>query len=172
MRVNQLCHSHVGRRDNTQSRYNLAMRFGSLASSLLILMFTFACTMYRDHPASSMAEATGGEDMEQVFWKHLQAGNWTELERSLASNYVGMMASGTLDRDATMQQYHQWKLKDFAIGDLKTEMNGSTIVVTYTIAMKGTAADQPLPSAPQHMMSVWQEQKKGWVMIAHSVIQP
>jgi hypothetical protein len=47
-------------------------------------------------------------------------------------------------------------------------------VVTYTITLNGTAGNgsagaQPLPSAPQHMMTVWQQQQKGWVVIAHSV---
>ncbi|MGA7648983.1 MAG: hypothetical protein WBW01_20915, partial [Terriglobales bacterium] len=68
-----------------------------------------------------------------------------------------------------------WQLKDYALGDLKTELNGSTIVVTYTITLNGnsngSAGSQPLPSAPQHMMTVWQQQKKGWVVIAHSVSQ-
>jgi len=54
-------------------------------------------------------------------------------------------------------------------------MNGTTIVVTYTItlngSMNGTGGSQPLPSAPQHMMTVWQQQKAGWVVIAHSVSQ-
>jgi len=66
-------------------------------------------------------------------------------------------------------------LKDCVIGDLKTELNGTTIVVTYSItlngASNGTGGSQPLPSAPQHMMTVWQQQKSGWVVIAHSVSQ-
>jgi hypothetical protein len=75
-------------------------------------------------------------------------------------------------------------LKDYALGDLNAEMNGTTFVVTYTITLNGTlngagnasagngaAGSQPLPSAPQHMMTVWQQQKKGWVIIAHSVSQ-
>jgi len=37
--------------------------------------------------------------------------------------------------------------------------------------LNGTAGSQPLPSAPQHMMTVWQQQKAGWVAIAHSVSQ-
>jgi hypothetical protein len=47
--------------------------------------------------------------------------------------------------------------------------------VTYSItlngASNGTGGSQPLPSAPQHMMTVWQQQKSGWVVIAHSVSQ-
>ena len=109
--------------------------------------------------------------MERVFWQNVQASKWVELERALASNYASITPGGTLDRSATLEQYRTWQLKDYALGDLKTEMNGSTIVVTYTITLNGTAGSQPLPSAPQHMMTVWQQQKKGWVVIAHSVSQ-
>ncbi len=142
------------------------------APLLLILMLAPACTMYRDRPARSLSEATGGEAMERIFWNQLKAGNWVEVERALASNYMSMTPAGSLDRDANLGQYHQWKLNDYAIGDLKTALNGSTIVVTYTITLNGTAGEQPLPSAPQHMMTVWQQQKAGWVVIAHSVAQP
>jgi len=110
--------------------------------------------------------------MERIFWKNVQTANWVEVERALASNYAGVTPSGTLDRAAALEQYRSWQLKDQAIGDLKTEMNGSTIVVTYNITLNGTAGSQPLPSAPQHMMTVWQQQKAGWVVIAHSVSQP
>jgi len=147
----------------------------------LILMLTFAllsttgCTFYGDHPARAFTEATGGEGLERVFWKEVQAANWVEVERALASNYAGVTPGGTLDRSAALEQYRGWQLKDYALGDLKTELNGSTIVVTYTITLNGTsngsAGSQPLPSAPQHMMTVWQQQKKGWVVIAHSVSQ-
>ncbi len=148
---------------------------------IFVLAFTPACTVYRDHPARALSEATGGEGLERVFWKDVQTANWVEVERALASNYAGVTPSGTLDRTTTLEQYRQWQLKDYAIGDLRTELNGSTFVVTYTITLNGTAngttgngavGSQPLPSAPQHMMTVWQQQKAGWVAIAHSVSQP
>ena len=152
----------------------------ALASLLVSMVFVSACTFYGEHPAHTFSEATGGEGLERIFWKNVQAANWVEVERSLASNYAGVTPSGTLDRSATLEQYRQWQLKDYALGDLNTEMNGTTFVVTYTITLNGTfsaavgngaAGSQPLPSAPQHMMTVWQQQKKGWVVIAHSVSQ-
>ena len=152
----------------------------ALAPLLVSMMFVSACTFYGEHPARTLSEATGGEGLERIFWKNVQAANWVEVERSLASNYTGITPAGTLDRSATLEQYRQWQLKDYALGDLKTEMNGSTFVVTYTITLNGTfsaaagngaAGSQPLPSAPQHMMTVWQQQKKGWLIIAHSVSQ-
>ena len=156
---------------------------------MFALMFAPACTFYGEHPARSLSEATGGEGLERVFWKNVQAANWVEVERSLASNYAGVTPVGMLDRSATLEQYRQWQLKDYALGDLNTEMNGTNFVVTYTITLNGTlngagnasavngasgngtAGSRPLPSAPQHMMTVWQQQKKGWVIIAHSVSQ-
>ena len=144
----------------------------ALAPLLISMMLFSACTFYGDRPPRAFSEATGGEGLERVFWKHVQAANWIEVGRALASNYVGTAPSGSLDREAALAQYRQWQLKDYSLGDLKTELNGSTIVVTYTITLNGTAGSQPLPSAPQHMMTVWQQQKAGWVAIAHSVSQP
>jgi hypothetical protein len=139
------------------------------------LMSTPACTFYGEHPARALSEATGGEGLERIFWKEVQAANWVEVERALASNYSGVTAAGTLDRSAALEQYRQWQLKDYALGDLKTELNGNTIVVTYTITLNGSSngsgGPQALPSTPLHMMTVWQRQKSGWVAIAHSVSQ-
>jgi hypothetical protein len=148
----------------------------SLAMWAMILAGS-ACTFYKDVPARSMAEATGGEGLERVFWKNVQSANWVEVERAFASNYAGVTPTGTLDRSSTIAQYRNWQLKDYALGDLQTELNDSTIVVTYTIALNGTLANgngspQPLPAGPQHMMTVWQQQKKGWIVIAHSSSQP
>jgi hypothetical protein len=141
-----------------------------------VLLAGSACTFYKDVPARSMAEATGGEGLERVFWKNVQSANWIEVERALASNYAGITPTETLDRSATIAQYRNWQLKDYAIGDLQTELNGPTIVVTYTVTLNGTLANgtsspKPLSSEPQHMMTVWQQQKKGWVAIAHSSSQ-
>jgi hypothetical protein len=142
---------------------------------MFVLMMESACTFNGDHPARALSQATGGEGLERVFWKDVQTANWLEVERALASNYAGVTPTGTLDRSATLDQYRQWQLKDYAIGDLKTELNGNTFVVAYTITLNGTAngtaGSQPLPSTPLHMMTVWQQQKAGWVAIAHSVSQ-
>ncbi|HLM82381.1 MAG TPA: DUF4440 domain-containing protein [Terriglobales bacterium] len=152
------------------------LTFARMFALTFALTFAPACTFYGEHPARALSEATGGEGLERVFWKDVQAANWVEVEHALASNYAGVTPGGTLDRSAALEQYRSWQLKDYALGDLKTELNGTTIVVTYTITLNGVtsngaAGSQPLPSAPQHMMTVWQRQKAGWVVIAHSVSQ-
>ena len=103
----------------------------ALAIPFLLLMSISACTFYPDRPARVISDATGGESLERVFWNHVKAGQWTEVDRALASNYVATTLTGTLDHAATLAQYRQWQLKDYSLGDLSTELNGSTIVVTY-----------------------------------------
>src|SRR3984893_19046687 len=114
------------------------MRPRLLTLLLVSMMLVSACSFYGEHPARTLSEATGGEGLERVLWKNVQAANWVEVERALASNYAGVTPSGTLDRSATIEQYRGWQLKDYALGDLKTEMNGTTFVVTYTITLNGT----------------------------------
>jgi len=48
-------------------------------------------------------DATGGEGLERVFWKDVQARTAAEVERALASNYVGVTPSGSARRAATIE---------------------------------------------------------------------
>lgn len=154
------------------SLYNLRMRPRiAIAPLLVTLMLGLACTIAKERPARTFSEATGAEALERIFWKQIQAGNWIDIDRVIASNYVGVGPGGSLDRTATLDQYRQWNVTDFAIGDLKTELNGPTFIVTYSITLTGTSAGQPLPS-PQHMMTVWHQHKSGWMVIAHSASLP
>ena len=170
------------REDYGPARYNLAMNLRAnkgmaigavcMFGLILSLLIETGCTMFAERPANSFVEATGGEGLERVFWKSVAAGNWKEVERVLASNYAGLNANGTVDKSAALDQYRQWQLKEYSLGDVKTELNGTTIVVTYTITLNGSVGAQPLPSTPQHMMSVWQQQKSGWIEIAHNASLP
>jgi hypothetical protein len=168
----------VGSKRRCGSRYNLAMHLsianrpvflGWMLSLSIALGSLPACTFYKERPANTYDQATGGESLERVFWKHIGAGNWTDVERALASNYSAVWPSGILDRSAALDQYRKWSVKEYSLGDLTTEMNGNTIVVTYTVRLNGTAGSQQLPSGPCRMMTVWQQQKKGWIIIAQNV---
>ena len=149
----------------------------SRSAILVLLAATLlqpACTLWREHPASSnWADATGGEGLERSFWQEVKAKRWNELEHHIASNYIAVTPQeGKLDKAAMLAHLQQVQLDDYTLGDVQTEMNSDTIVVTYTIAMRGTFGGQPLPSEPVRMMTVWQKQKAGWLAIAHSVLGP
>jgi ketosteroid isomerase-like protein len=146
--------------------------------AMVLLLFASivlqACTMWREHAVvNNWAEATGGEGLERSFWKDMKARDWNTLQRHLAGNFVSVTPEeGRLDRAATLQHYEPLKLDDYSLADFQVEMNGNTLVVTYSITMHGTYAGQPLPTAPERMMTVWQQQKAGWLAIAHTVMGP
>ncbi|HMH08912.1 MAG TPA: nuclear transport factor 2 family protein, partial [Terriglobales bacterium] len=91
----------------------------------------------------------------------------------LAGNYVSFTPQeGRFDRVSMLAHLQKVQLDDFSLGDLQTELNTETLVVTYAITMRGTLDGQPLPTDPVRMMTVWQKQKAGWMEIAHSVLGP
>jgi hypothetical protein len=141
-----------------------------LLSAIVLLP---ACTMWREHPVSNWADATGGESLERTFWKEVKTKKWNELEPHFASNYISVTPEeGRFDRAAALAYLHQLQLDDYTLGDFQNELNGETVVVTYAITLRGKIAGQSLPSDPVRMMTVWQRQKGGWMAIAHSVMGP
>jgi hypothetical protein len=132
------------------------------------------CTLWREKKVvNNWADATGGEGLERSFWKDVKEKHWNELQRHVASNYVAFTPEeGRMDRAAMLQHLQGLKLDDYSLGDFQVELNTNTLVVTYTATMRGSSGGQPLPSQPVRMMTVWQQQKPGWMAIAHTVIGP
>ena len=128
------------------------------------------CTVWREHAVNKWADATGGEGLERSFWNEVKAKNWNELERHIAGNYVLLTPEGPLERAPAVERIKELQLQDFSLGEVQTELHRDTIVVTYSITLRGTHAGQPLPAAPMRRMAVWQQQKSGWMKIADSEI--
>ncbi len=138
-----------------------------------VMLLLAGCTMWGEHPVKHWDEATGAEGLERNYWKDVKAKNWSELDRHLAGNYISFTPEeGRLDRQAALDHLKLLQLDDYSLGDFQVELNSQTLVVTYTITMRGSYAGQPLPAAPVRMMTVWQQQKAGWLALAHSVIGP
>jgi hypothetical protein len=146
--------------------------------AIFVLLFAAllqpACTLWREHPSSSnWSDATGGPGLVRSFWQEVKAKRWNELERHISSNYIGVSREGgRLDKEGAMAELRLLQLDDYTLGDFQSELNSETFVVTYTVAMRGTLAGHPLPAEPVRVMTVWQKQKAGWLVIAHSAQEP
>src|ERR1700674_5060831 len=124
------------------------------------------CTVWGEHPVRHWQDATGGEGLERSYWQDVKGKQWDELDRHLAGNYVfSTPAEGRLDRVAALARLERLQVDQYSLGDLQSELNGQTLVVTYTITMRGRAGDQALPAALVRMLAVWQQQKPGWMAI-------
>lgn len=146
------------------------LRSGAAILSLTTLFLGCACTVYSERPVKIIADATGGTGFEQAFWRDIKAQNWQDLERHIAANFVYVTPTGRLERADALQEIEKMRVLDYSIGDLTTEMNGDTFVVTYTITLRGSSGAGGFSDQPQRCMTVWQNQKAGWVAIAHSVL--
>ena len=100
----------------------------------------------------------------------VKAKNWTELERHVAGNFISASVEGTRDKATAVERLKQLQVEEYSLGDFQVELNGQSLVVTYRLTLRGTSGGMPLPSEPRRMMSVWQQQKSGWVIIAHSTL--
>jgi hypothetical protein len=142
----------------------------SLALILACAGLLQACTVWGDHPVRNWTDVTGGESLERNFWMEVKAKNWTELEKHVAGNFISASADGTKDKATALEHLKQLQVDEYSVGDFQVELNGQSLVVTYSLTLTGTSAGTPLSSEPRRMMSVWQQQKSGWVIIAHSTL--
>jgi Domain of unknown function (DUF4440) len=148
------------------------MRSSTPSLLLAALLMLPGCTVYADHPIKAFNEATGGEGFERAFWKEIQAQDWKDIDSHLASNFVYVTPDGRWDRAAALELIRKIRIQDYTISNLATEMNRDAFVVTYTITLHGTAPTAASPEVSERRMTVWQQQKKGWMAIAHSVLGP
>lgn len=146
------------------------MRTLAQCLAFIVMLSLLGCTLYKERPATNFAGVTGGEGLETIFWKNVKAKDWVTIDRVLASNFVGVNPDGRFSSAAWLEHIKQVELKDYSISNLQIQMNGNTFVSTYDITMAGTIGGQPIQATPIHHMSVWQQQKSGWVLIAHSEI--
>ena len=144
------------------------LRYATALCLLVSAATLGGCTMWKQPKTATWSNATAGEDLERLFWQDLKAKKWAETEKHLAPIFVSVTPGGTFDRAASLEHLRQLEITDYTLGDFATQLNGDSLVVTYTITVHGNFSGRPLPGTPARMMSVWQQLKKGWVMIAHS----
>lgn len=141
---------------------------GAVVFAACVLFMLSGCTAWSPPKKSSWQNATGIEQFERLWWSAAKEKDWTEVERHLASSYVVISPGGTFDRDAALAQIKQTDIDDFSIGDVSIQPSGDTTVITYTMTMRGRHNGQPFQFNGDHMMTVWQQQKRGWVEVAHA----
>jgi ketosteroid isomerase-like protein len=146
------------------------MRTMKTVGLLACVVWLAGCTVYGQKPVKALADATGGEGLEQALWRDIQHKDWKDLQNHTASIFVYQTPNGKLDRAAALERIQKMDVSEYSLGELSTELHGNVFVVTYSITLRGTLDGQPLPDKAERRMSVWQQQKSGWMLIAHAVI--
>ncbi len=107
-----------------------------------------------------------------MLWREIKDKHWTELQLRLAPLFVSTGPGGRFDRSGTIEHLKALDISDYSLSDIQVDSHGADMVVTYTIALRGTFNGHPIPEAPERMLTVWQQLKGGWVAIAHADAGP
>jgi len=151
----------------------------------MISLLLAGCTKWPEK-STAWSNATGAEQLERLFWQDVKDKNWSEVEMHLDGAYVYQSSGALRDRDATLEHLKKLEISDYALGDVEVHTGGLspkpptdckckiedpqayTMVITYIMDLRGTYDGQPLQLSHVRMMSVWQQEKKGWAAIAHA----
>jgi ketosteroid isomerase-like protein len=125
--------------------------------------------MWGEKKTNSWKTVTAGEELTRLFWQEVKQKNWTEVSNHMSATVVGLNSNGTLDRDGMLSHFKKMDLSDFQIGEVQTQTSGEHLLVTYTLAARGTIEGHPLPATTRYL-SVWQLVKSGWVLVAQSAV--
>ena len=134
-----------------------------LVSSLSLLVTS--CTVAAPPKVSSWKNSTGAENFQRLFWQAVKEKDWLQVESHVASNFVYLDGTGNKDKPQTIDYLRSLDLKDFSLGEVTVTGQGADAIVTYTITLVGS---KTAPTSRQ--MSLWQQQKSGWVLVAMSNI--
>ena len=135
--------------------------------ALLLIVSLSSCTMWKN-PKKGWEGATGGEQLERLFWNEIQAKNWRELDKHLAPLFVASSPDANRERAAAIEHWKTYDLQSVSLADVQVQTGGPDFIVTSTVTLTGTINGHPIPAEPIHSMTVWQQVKKGFVIIAHS----
>ena len=141
----------------------LNARLAALAATILVLVLS-GCTMWEQKQSTAWSSATGAEQFERLLWQEIKARNWPEVERRLAPSFVEVTPAGSRDRAQTLERLKSLNLADYSLGGLEVRPAGSDMVVAYAITLRASSGDE----TTLHMMTVWQQVKGGWIVVAHS----
>jgi ketosteroid isomerase-like protein len=136
--------------------------------SMLPLVFSIACTKWEEPKTHNFKTATGAEQYERMMWDAVKNKDRLAIASHLASNYVHQDETGTKSKEQFLAELEQTTLSDYSLGELNVTPQGTDMIVTYQITLRGTQAGKPFPNEPIRLLSVWQQQKSGWVLVAQS----
>ena len=149
------------------------MRKSLAAIVVVFVILSTACSSgWKEPKTYTFKTATGAEQYERLFWDAVKNKDRLAISSHLASNFVRQDESGTKNKEQYLAEFDQTKLTDYSLAEVNVTPQGTDMIVTYLITLHGTSAGKPFPNQPIRYMSVWQQHKAGWVLVAQSAIGP
>lgn len=133
-------------------------------SGLLLCVVLTGCL--KTPGGSKWTSATGAEQYERLMWQSIHDQKWDEVEHHLAPTFVGVCPNGQkFDRAGWVEYWKGRPAVDSSLGELSVQPNGADMVVSYQVHLSGAGSG----SSGMQVVSVWQQLKRGWVLIAQTM---
>lgn len=139
-----------------------------LAATLLLIALA-GCTVWKDPKHSTWSSASGAEQCERLMWRAFMEKDWTEAEHHLAPAFVGVDPQGRhFDRAGWIERWKAAQIRDLSLGEVSVQPEGADMVVTYELHLEASDAGHDIAPKALRVISVWQQLKRGWIMISQS----
>lgn len=130
--------------------------FKRAAGMIVAVVLLTSCSMY-SKPAKGWGGETGTANLEQLFWDDVKAKDFRKVEGHISTTFVGNGATGVYDKAAFLQQIQSTAPP--ALSECSSKLNGDSLMITCNLQRQNGRFSS---------LSVWQQYKKGWLMVAHS----
>jgi len=102
-------------------------------------------------------------------WQAVHDKDWNQVEAHLAPLFVGTGPRGEAhDRANWIEYWKKAQIQDFSLGEFNVQSSGTDMVTSYVLHLTGADAAQTIPAKGLRVISVWQELKRGWVLVSQS----
>jgi hypothetical protein len=134
---------------------------------LVCFAILVGCAGAPKHP--TWKNATGAEQHERLMWRAIHDKDWVNVEGHLSPTFTGVTADGKMfDRAGWMEQWKNSDLREFSLGEVQTQPEGTDMKVTYIFSLQ-TSAKPLVTSSGLRVVSIWQEVKSRWMLTATSM---
>ncbi len=154
-------------RENPRTAQNNVISSCSFLSSVVVALFLMGCNLETKHLA--WKNATGAEQYERLMWQAIRDKDWKNAQYHLAPTFVGVDSSGqALDREAWLEHWKTAQIKDFSLAEVSVQPQGANMAVTYIFHASPDLGPPTASGAGLRVVSIWQQIKGGWILIATS----
>jgi hypothetical protein len=141
---------------------NLRNVFLFVFTAALLSSSLTAQSIWKEPKNHTWKTATGAEQYERLLWRAVKDKDWLAVESHISSNFVYMDSTGKKDKAQRVAELKSMEVNDLRVDDADVTAQGTDAIVTYTLSRKSASGDIPAV----RIMSVWQQQKSGWVLVA------
>jgi hypothetical protein len=98
--------------------------------------------------------------------------NVSKIETYIAPGFQSVHQDGARERDGEVQLIKNLDLGEYTLGSFTTTQNDSVVIVTYSVTVQETVADERLPERLAMRMSIFLKTGDGWKWLAHANLNP